>query len=97
MVRRIISARYLALALLAAAQLSIAVHAAEHGVGQHTHDGVPCLYGATNDNDTDATPPHGIAALGVNKNGIDREACVDLVDATSDLRIPPATGPPGSA
>ncbi len=97
MIRRIVNARYLALALLVLAHLSVTVHAAEHGVGPHTHDGAPCLYGAANDDDSDGSIEDSTFVLLSTASGFDAAACPDAVNGRSDLRIPPATGPPGSA
>lgn len=97
MIRRIINSRYLAVALLVIAQLSVTLHAAEHGVGQHAHDGVPCLYGATNDDDVLAPPPsaeiHQPVVCSAARPAAER--IVDLSEAGA--RLPPATGPPISS
>ena len=97
MIRRIVNARYLALVLLALAHLSVALHAAEHGIGLHSHDGAPCLYGAANDDDSDGLIVADTFVLRSTTSGFDAAACPDAVNGRSDLRIPPATGPPGSA
>ena len=97
MIRRVVNARYLALALLVAAQLSVASHAVEHGVGQHEHDGIPCLYGMPNEDDSHESSPPAITEVTVGKSDADGAVCVDVPRSTSDLGVPPATGPPGSA
>lgn len=97
MIRRIINARYFAIALLVLAQLSITLHAAEHGVGQHAHDGVPCLYGVTNDDDVAAPPP-----ANPQPQPFIRSAAIPLTGPIIDrsgagVLLPPATGPPVSS
>ncbi len=97
MFRRIVNGRYLALVLLVLAHLSVTVHAAEHGAGPHTHDDAPCLYGAANDDDSTGSIVASSVVLLSIVSGFDAAAGPDAIIGGSDLRIPPATGPPGSA
>lgn len=94
MVCRIITVRYFAIALLAIAHMGAVLHAAEFGVGHHEHEGVPCLYGATNDDDHDLLPPTNRVVVTVIEVETESAVCIDIIDSTPDLRLPPATGPP---
>ncbi|MCG8449751.1 MAG: hypothetical protein MI725_09255 [Pirellulales bacterium] len=94
MIRRIIKCRYLAIALLVVAQLSITLHAVEHGVGQHAHSGVPCLYGATNDDDVLAPPPSAASTQPVTYSAAYPAAGPIAEVSETGVRLPPATGPP---
>ncbi|MDJ0911127.1 MAG: hypothetical protein QNI99_18235 [Woeseiaceae bacterium] len=88
------SVRLVALALLTAAQLHAIAHAAEHGVGEHEHEGVQCVYGTANDDDSDALLPASVS------EGFDVDAQRDHVPIfeyigfVTDCIAPPATGPP---
>ncbi len=97
MIRRVIKGRYLALALLVVAQLSFPLHAAEHGVGQHEHDGAPCQYGVTNDDDVLALPPSAISPQLVISDAACPAAAPTIELTDSGVRLPPATGPPASS
>ena len=97
MIRRVIKGRYLALALLVVAQLSFPLHAAEHGVGQHAHDGVLCQYGVTNDDDVLAPPPSATSPQLVISDAACPAAALTIELSESGVRLPPATGPPSSA
>ena len=89
--------RWLAIAVLLIAQLSVTLHAHEHGVGQHAHDGIPCLYGATNDDDVLAPPPSlTLFQADSRATGLNTAASVSLLPAIV-VGLPPATGPPISS
>ena len=97
MIRRVIKARYFALAVLAAAQLSATLHAAEHGFGEHEHEGVSCVYGTPNDD-------YALASLPAAESPQPFTLSTVLPMAGSSVRLnltgtllPPATGPPASA
>ena len=96
MIRRFVSMRTFAVALLAAAQLGAALHAAEHGVGEHEHDGVTCVYGAVNDDDVLAPPPSAATPRLLNRSGSFPTAEQDTQTSSTGVTLPPATGPPGS-
>ncbi len=81
--------------MLVIAQLSITLHAAEHGVGQHAHDGVPCLYGATNDDDVLGSPPSVVIPKRIDTHSDELTAAEQVIDVSeTGARLPPATGPP---
>ncbi len=88
------SFRLAVLALLAAAQLHAIAHAAEHGVGEHEHEGVQCVYGTANDDDFDGVPPSGMAAAILVERAGTVVVCRYYNSLASDSVLPPATGPP---
>jgi hypothetical protein len=94
MIRGIIKSRYLPIAVLVIAQLSVTLHASEHGVGQHAHDGVPCLYGLTNDDDVLAPPPSVPTPQLVSFSSSCPISSGTVESADCGFLLPPATGPP---
>ena len=84
------------IAMLVVAQLGTTVHAAEHGHGDHDHDGVECLFVAVTSDDGDDLPPSGTAQLVFTNTSASKPTQVGIVSAPASLRIPPATGPPAS-
>ena len=96
MIRRIANVRYLALVLLALAHLSVTLHAAEHGIGPHNHDGAPCLYGAIDGDDPDGLPLARTTLPPHSETGVLDAPRTESFPPRSDVRIPPATGPPAS-
>lgn len=88
--------RVLAIAILLCAQLSISWHAAEHGVGQHVHDGVTCVFGLTDDDDT-GLPPRPLGSLANARVELDCSIFSSAAHLDLSLRVPPATGPPVTA
>ena len=95
MIHRIINQRYLAIAVLLLAQLIFALHAAEHGVGEHEHDGAPCVYCHMGDDDLalslSPAKPRPFTATVV--CSIEEQSVGSSAIA---VRLPPATGPPVS-
>ena len=87
---------YHILALLLIAQLCIAAHAAEHGPGQHSHEGVACLYGITNDDDGAVPPLFAPPQAAVVLRTVRLADPVSILPGSEAL-LPPATGPPVSS
>ncbi len=85
------------IAMLLAAQLSGTLHAAEHGHGDHDHDGVACLFVAVTNDDADALLPSDIVPQFFRNDSDDPPISLGVIDASSNLRVPPATGPPAIA
>ena len=96
MIHRIIDTRLIALAVLTLALANNALHAAEHGTGEHDHEGVPCLVGAVNEDDVLAIP-HATALVPPIVRSAGSSAAT-LVSSPSRIAVlfPPATGPPAS-
>ncbi len=90
------SIRLFMLALLTAAQLLAIAHAAEHGVGEHEHEGVQCVYGTANDENNGVIPSSMAAAI-VAESVHSLVPFLDHSKPTSDSFLPPATGPPPSS
>ena len=88
------SFRFFMLVLLMAAQLYAIAHAVEHGIGEHEHESLPCVYVAANDHDQDGIiPPRMAVAMAVVKER-SRDLSVDHTRYDSDFIVPPSTGPP---
>ena len=87
--------RYL-IALLLIAQLGGVLHAADHGPGEHTHDGVACILCAAFDDDSDSAPPP--SGLGLTPGGepVTPVGAAEGVRTVRGVLVPPATGPPVS-
>ncbi len=88
------SFRLVALALLTAAQLHAIAHAAEHGVGEHEHEGVLCVYGAANDDDFDAVLPASVSVCFVVETERGQVPSFEHIGLVTHCIAPPATGPP---
>ena len=87
---------YRVLALLVIAQLCAAVHAAEHGVGEHTHESVDCPHGMTNDDDVIVAPPLVSPKPVTAARAVCYVPAIGVLATGRDL-LPPATGPPLSS
>ena len=97
MIHRIINGRLFAIALLVIAHLSITLHAADHGAGQHAHDNVPCLVGTANEDDVLAPPPSAVCSLSYTGSAAVLVAEPFVVLPEAGVLLPPATGPPVTA
>ena len=93
MISRIAIGRLL-IAMLAVAQLGTSLHAAEHGHGDHDHDGVECVFVAVNNDDGDAPLPSGVAPQSFSRASGAEPIPAGIISARPTLRVPPATGPP---
>ena len=94
MIQRIIDSRLVALAVLAFALLANALHAAEHGVGEHDHEGVPCLVGALIEDDVLALPTSATVYPLAVRSAVAPAAKSFSRTSRIGILFPPATGPP---
>lgn len=81
--------------LLAIAQLSVALHAAEYGSGDHSHNGIACLCAAIDD-DNDGAPLPRFVQIVISKALGEKSAAIGMGRLPSDWQPPRATGPPKS-
>ena len=86
----------LALTLFLIGQCFAIAHAAEHGLGPHTHNGIACLANLNNEDDG-PLPSTQLVILSLVINESERFPLSDQVLHTKNLAIlPPPTGPPSS-